>query len=186
MHPHHLCIFICRYRKLYYYCTLTSVSTLIFLTNWPPICLLFIKWRTWWYVTDYLHALIQLYYSFTSSFSVLHWYITAPLCKFRISCTCCSPAKYLWFEPFFGFADILAIRVVFPRISCWFSQYPYPSPISMWIYHHYENYWWNTFPANFTGVPCPLYFAGVTCPLYIISMIACIIFHISSCTSPNW
>ncbi len=44
------------------------------------------------------------------------------------SCTCCSSAKYLWFEPFFGFADILAIRVIFTRTSCWFSQYPYPSP----------------------------------------------------------
>ncbi len=64
------------------------------------------------------------------------------------SCTCHSPVKYLWFEPFFGFADILAIRVVFTQTSCWFSQYPYPSPISMWIYHHYDNYWWNTSPAN--------------------------------------
>jgi hypothetical protein len=44
------------------------------------------------------------------------------------SCTCHSPAKYLWFEPFFGFADILAIQVVFTQTSCWFSQYPYPSP----------------------------------------------------------
>ncbi len=76
--------FICRYQKLYYYCTLTSASTLIFLTIWPPICLFFIKSRTWWYVNAYLHALIQLYYSSISSCSVLHWYITAPLCKFRI------------------------------------------------------------------------------------------------------
>ncbi len=82
--PHHLCIFICHYWKLHYYCTLTSASTLIFLTIWPPICLFFIKSRTWCYVTAYLHALIQLYYSFTSSCNVLHWYITAPLCKFRI------------------------------------------------------------------------------------------------------
>ncbi len=44
------------------------------------------------------------------------------------SCTCRSPAKYLWFEPFFGFTDILAIRVIFTGTSCWFSQYPYPSP----------------------------------------------------------
>ncbi len=83
-HPHHLCIFICHYQKLYYYCTLTSVSTLIFLTNWPPICLFFIKWCTWWYVTVSLHAFIQLYYCFTSSCSVLCWYITVPLCKLRI------------------------------------------------------------------------------------------------------
>ncbi len=83
-HPRHLCIFICRNQKLYYYCTLTSASTLIFLTNWPPICLFFIKWRTWWYVIVYLHELIQLYYSVTSSCSVLHRYITVPLCKFRI------------------------------------------------------------------------------------------------------
>ncbi len=82
--PHHLCIFICRYQKLYYYCTLTSALTLNFLTIWPPICLFFIKSRTWWYVTAYLHVLIQLYYSFTSSCSVLHRYITGPLCKFRI------------------------------------------------------------------------------------------------------
>ncbi len=92
------------------------------------------------------------------------------------SCTCHSPAKYLWFEPFFGFTGILAIRVVFTQTSCWFSQYPYPSPISMWIFHHYDNYWWNTSPANFTGV---------TCPLSIISIIPCIFFHISSSTSPN-
>jgi hypothetical protein len=52
-HPHYLCIFICRYQKLYYYCTLTSASTLIFLTIWPPICLFFIKSHTWWYVTAY-------------------------------------------------------------------------------------------------------------------------------------
>ncbi len=70
--------------------------------------------------------------------------------------TCCTPAKYSWFEPFFRFADILAIRVVFTQISCWFSQYPYPSPFSMWIYHHYDNYWSNTSPANFTGVTHPL------------------------------
>jgi hypothetical protein len=66
------------------YCNLTSASTLIFLMIWPPICLFFIKSCTWWYVTAYLHALIQLYYSFTSTCSVLHRYITGPLCKFRI------------------------------------------------------------------------------------------------------
>jgi hypothetical protein len=41
------------------------------------------------------------------------------------------PAKYMCFQPFIDFADILAIRVVFTRTSCWFSQYPYPSPISI-------------------------------------------------------
>ncbi len=83
-HPHHLCIFISHYQKFYYYCTLTSALTLIFLMIWPPICLFFIKTRIWWYVTAYLHALIQKIYSFTSSCSVLHWYNTGPLCKFRI------------------------------------------------------------------------------------------------------
>ncbi len=102
MHPHHLCIFICRYQKLFYYCTLTSALSLIFLTNWPPIFLFFIKWRIWWYVTVYLHTLIQLYYSFTSSCSILHWYVTVPLCKFRIfshlsfSCEVCFLCRFLY------------------------------------------------------------------------------------------
>ncbi len=48
------------------------------------------------------------------------------------------------FQPFINFADILAIRVVFTKTSCWLSKYPYPSPISMWIFHHYDVAWWNT------------------------------------------
>ncbi len=144
---------------------------------------IFIKWCTWWYVAVYLHALIQLYYSFTSSCSVLHWYITVLLCKFRIFSHSSFSCKVFVFWAVFVFADILAIRVVFTQTSRWFFQYPYPSPTSMWIYHHYENYWWNTSPTNVTGVTRPLDFTGVTRPLYIISIIARIIFHISSRTS---
>ncbi len=32
------------------------------------------------------------------------------------------------------------IRVLFTWTSCWLSQNPCPSPISMWIYHHYDDY----------------------------------------------
>ncbi len=184
-HPHHLCIFICRYQKLYYYCTLTSMSTLIFLTNWPPTCLIFFN--------DAPGGMsLFIYMHSFSCIILLHlpvvFCVGKLLCLFvssGFSCTCRSPAKYSFFEPFFIFADILVIRVVFTQTSHWFSQYPYPSPISMWIYHHYENYWWNMSPANFTSVTCPLYFTGVTCPLYIHSIIARIIFHISSRMSPN-
>ncbi len=101
------------------------------------------------------------------------------LCLFVSSgffCTCRSPAKYLFFELFSVFADILGIRVVFTQTSCWFSKYPYPSRISIWIYHHYENYWWSRSPANFTGATRPPNFTGVTRPLNIITIIALIIF----------
>ncbi len=37
--PHHLCIFICRYKKLYYYCTLTYALILFFLSILTPISL---------------------------------------------------------------------------------------------------------------------------------------------------
>jgi hypothetical protein len=124
--PHHLCIFICRYQKLYYYCTLTSALTLIFLTIWPPICLFLLN-----HVPGGMLLLIYMH-SF-SCIILLHppvvfcIDILLGLCvSSGFSCTCCSPAKYLWFEPFFGFTVILAIRVVFTQTSCWFSQYPKP------------------------------------------------------------
>ncbi len=176
MSPHHLCIFICHYQKLYYYCTLTSALTLIFLTIWPPICLFFIKSCTRWYVTAYLHALIQLYYSFTSTCSVLHWYITGPLCKFRIFLHLSFSCKV------FVIWAIFRICWYFSDTSCIHTNFllgfpvPLPKPHKHVNFHHYDNHWWNKSPANFTGV---------TRPLLIISIIPRIFFHIPSSTSPN-
>ncbi len=81
--------------------------------------------------------------------------ITAPLCKFRIFSHLLFSCEVLVFEPFFVCADILAIWVVFTQTSRWFSQYPYPRPISMWIYHHYDNYWWITRAAATLTLPPP-------------------------------
>ncbi len=143
------------------------------------------KSHPFWYVTVYLHALNQLYYSITSSCSVFHWYITAPLCKFRIYLHLLFSCEVFLFWAVFVFADILAIWVVFTQTSRWFSQYPYPRPISMWIYHHYDKYWWITSLANYTGVTRLLCFSSITCPLNIINIISQLFFDISSRTSPN-
>ncbi len=86
---------------------------------------IFIKSRTWWYVTAYLHALIQLYILLHLPVVFCIGILLRLCVSSGFSCTCLSPAKYLWFEPFVGFTDILAIRVVFTWTSCWFSQYPY-------------------------------------------------------------
>ncbi len=90
------------------------------------------KSHLFWTVTVYLHALIQLYYYITSSCGsvsigiLLHLVVSS-----GFSCTCHSPAKSSVSEPFFVFADILAIRVVFTQTSHWFFQCPYLRPIRM-------------------------------------------------------
>ncbi len=154
-HPHHFCIFICRYQKLYYYCTPISASTLIFLTNLTCFGLsLFIYMHLFSYIII-LHLSVVFFIGI-----LLHLIVSSGFTR-----ACRSPAKSSVSEPFFVFADILAIRVVFTQTSRWFSQYPYLRPIRMWIYHHYDNYWWNTSLHNYTGVTLLLFFISITCPL---------------------
>ena len=172
MHPHHFCIFICRCQKLYYYCTPISALTLIFLTNLTCFGLsLFIYMHLFSYI-------IILHLPVVFSIGILLHLVASS----GFTLTCPSSAKSLISEPFFMFADILVIQVVFTQTSRWFSQYPYLRPIRMWIYHPYDTYWWNT---SYTGVTCLLFFISITHPLNIMSIIIWLFFEISSGTSPN-
>ncbi len=122
--PHNVCIFMCRYRKMYYYCTLTAAWTLIFLTISTDVSLFLIISPH--ESCDIVHLPIwsQFSFSFTPTRLYLYFAITSPLwiCFFS-SHACMSHATYLIFQPFSFIAKILANLVVFTWSSRCLSIY---------------------------------------------------------------
>ncbi len=104
--PHNVCIFMCRYRKMYHYCTLTAAWTLIFLTISADVSLFLIISPQ--ESCDIVHLPIwsQFSFSFIPTRLCLYFAITSPLwiCFFfsRLHVTCAiSPFSAIFLSPKF-------------------------------------------------------------------------------------
>ena len=99
--PHNFCLFMCHYRKMYYYCTLTAAWTLIFLTISADVSLFLIISPH--ESCDIVHLPIWSHFSFscTPTRLFLYFAITPPLWICFFSHACMSHAPYLLFQRFF-------------------------------------------------------------------------------------
>jgi hypothetical protein len=100
--PHNVCIFMCHYRKMYYYCTLTAAWTLIFLTISADVSLFLIISPH--ESCDIVHLPIwsQFSFSFTPTRLCLYFAISRPLFEFVFFLTpACHMRHISFFSHFF-------------------------------------------------------------------------------------
>ena len=128
--PHVIFIFICWYRKMYCYITLTAAWTLIILAIFADVCLFLIISRQ--ESCDIVHLPIwnQFNCSFTPTRLCLYFTNTSLLCNCFFPCLCCAFTITPLWAVFFHFSNFGRIQLKF------FLPFhiPYPASMSLVFY----------------------------------------------------
>ena len=109
--PHDICIFMCRYREMYYYFILTAAWTLIILTMLATFCLFLIISRSKLCFNVHLPSWSQFSFSFTPMRLCLYSSNTSPLWICLFYHTCMPQCHMFIFSRFF-------YRRIFSKVCC--------------------------------------------------------------------